>query len=633
MVRRHLTFAGSHVRTIVLTVIGLLSTLPLASAQEAPVRPEWPSWSAELFSQAARDKKFVYLVLRPGWCNGCEAREVGLYANDAVSKLIAKSYRPVIVDRDARPDLANRFPAYNQTATVIFNWDGTEILQFSGYIPPFRLEAILQAVIDDPSPGPSATVDTEVAYVKDPVFTPQLLDPLRRELAASYHTDEALSTFATQLIDADSVEYASLLARGGNQQQQQIALDKLRLAQRLLDPVWGGTYHSLVLSLEDTAAPGKRFSRFTRVQFAREVDDLNRSWNRGQFEKPLFLQAQALQMYARAYAQWRKPEHLAAARGIQAYVRNFLLDSSGAFYAGQEGHVTQQRDTAAYFAMDAAQRRAVGVPQVYQNLYARENGWMISALCQLYGASGDPTALREAERAAQWLIAQRSLPNGGFAHGAADDAGPFLGDTVAVGQAFLMLYSVTGERTWLQRAEQAVHFVAANFAVGEAGFVTSSTPVGLHYKPQPARSENLQLARFAHLLNQYTGSREVEQVTTRALRYLATADIASAGKPAGVLLVDLQVNQAPKFMTILGSKQDVQARELFQAALRIGLGQQRIEWWDPAAGRGLRTDIAYPTTRAQAAAFLCDRALCSAPIMSAAQLEAQGVGVPSPTQR
>ena len=610
-------------RTFILTFAALLATLS-AAAQEAPRPPEWPtSWSKALFEQAARDKKFVYLVLRPGWCNWCEAREVGLYANNDVRALIPKSFLPVIIDRDARPDLANRFPAYNQTATIVFNSDGTEIVQFSGYIPPFRLEAILLAVIEDPSPGPSATVDTDVAYAKEAAFTPQLLGPLRQEFAGNYQTDEELSTFATQLIDADSVEYASLLARSGNQQQRQIALEKLSLAQRLLDPVWGGTFHSLVLGLPDPTAASKGSTRFARVQFGREVDDLNRSWNRGQFEKPLFLQAQALQMYARAYAQWRKPEHLAAARSIQTYVRSFLTDSSGAFYAGQEGHLARERDTAAYFAWDDAKRRAVDVPMVYRNLYARENGWMISALCQLYAASGDATALSEAARAAQWVIAQRSLPNGGFAHGAADDAGPFLGDTVAMGQAFLALYTATGERSWLQRAEQAVRFIAANFAVGEAGFVTAQTPAGLTYKPQPARSENLQLARFAYLLQQYTGNKEVEQVATRTLRYLATPEIANSVKPAGILLADLQVNQTPKFITIVGSKKDTQARELFQTALRAATGHQRIEWWDPSAGSALRTDIAYPTTSAQPAAYLCDRAMCSSGISSPAQLETQ----------
>lgn len=620
-------------RTSIFALIGLLITLPVASAQEAPVPPQWPSWSQELFPQAARDKKFVYLVLQPGWCNWCEAREVGIYADEDVRKLLEKSYTPVIVNRDARPDLANRFPAYNQTTTVMFNWDGTEIVQFSGYIPPFRLAAILQAVIDDPSPGPSATVDTEVAYAKEPVFTPQLLDPLREGFDASYRTDEALSTFSTQLIDADAVEYASLLARGGNQQQQQIALEKLGLAQRLLDPAWGGTFHSLVLGLADPADRSKRSSRFTRLQFAREVDDSSRSWNRGQFEKPLFLQSQALQMYARAYGQWRKPEHLAAARSIQAYVRSFLTDSSGGFYAGQEAHLVEQRDTAAYFALGDAKRRAVGMPRVYQNLYARENGGMISALCQLYAVSGDVTALREAERAAQWVIAQRSLPNGGFAHGAADGAGPFLGDSVAMGQAFLALYTVTTERSWLQRAEQAVRFIAANFAMGEAGFVTAPTPAGLVYKPRPALSENLQLARFAHLLAQYTGSPEVEQVATRALRYLATPEVASSSKPAGILLADAYVNQTPKFVTIVGGKKDAQAQELFQAALRSASDHQRIEWWDPSAGRGLRTGIAYPAAPAPAAAFLCDRAECSAAITSPTQLATQLVSAQGAAKR
>jgi uncharacterized protein YyaL (SSP411 family) len=126
---------------------------------------------------------------------------------------------------------------------------------------------------------------------------------------------------------------------------------------------------------------------------------------------------------------------------------------------------------------------------------------------------------------------------------------------------------------------------------------------------------------------------EVEQVATRALRYLATPEIAASGKPAGILLADWYVNQTPKFVTIVGGKKDVQAQELFQAALRSASDHQRIEWWDPSAGRGLRTGIAYPSAPAQAAAFLCNRTECSAAITNPTQLATQLVSAQGTAKR
>ena len=89
--------------------------------------------------------------------------------------------------------------------------------------------------------------------------------------------------------------------------------------------------------------------------------------------------------------------------------------------------------------------------------------------------------LQEAERSAAWVVAHRSLANGGFSHGEHDVAGPYLGDTLSMGQGFLALYEVTGDREWLKRAEAARRFIAANFAEARgAGFVTSK----ILYRPR-----------------------------------------------------------------------------------------------------------------------------------------------------
>src|SRR5947209_19576246 len=46
------------------------------------------------------------------------------------------------------------------------------------------------------------------------------------------------------------------------------------------------------------------------------------------------------------------------------------------------------------------------------------------------------------------------MSGGGFRHGDKDRGGPFLGDSLAMGQAFLDLYAATGNRDWLSQAAQ-----------------------------------------------------------------------------------------------------------------------------------------------------------------------------------
>ena len=64
------------------------------------------------------------------------------------------------VDADGRPDLSNRYEDYGWPATVVFNADGSEIVKRRGYLSPLQMASMLQAIIDDPTPGPSVVRET-----------------------------------------------------------------------------------------------------------------------------------------------------------------------------------------------------------------------------------------------------------------------------------------------------------------------------------------------------------------------------------------------------------------------------------------------------------------------------------------
>ena len=128
-----------------------------------------------------------------------------------------------------------------------------------------------------------------------------------------------------------------------------------------------------------------------------------------------------------------------------------------------------------------------------------------------------------------------------------------------------MLYEVTGDREWLKRAEGSRRFISAHFdAASHAGFVTSKTSPDQAYKPHPERDENAQMARFANLLAQYTGDPGDKEAATRAMRYLATPEVALAWLSAPVLLAEMQFTQPPIHLTIVGSKKDPTAETLFR---------------------------------------------------------------------
>ena len=181
-----------------------------------------------------------------------------------------------------------------------------------------------------------------------------------------------------------------------------------------------------------------------------------------------------------------------------------------------------------------------------------------------YNVTNDPKALAIAERAAKWVIDNRALPDGGFRHGEKDRGGPFLGDTLAMGQAFLDLYAATGNRDWLTAAAKAGDFVAT-FRDEAGGFVTSKTAegkTGVLAKPAKLIDDQVQVARFMNLLNRYFGNERYREQAAHAMRYLASASAEMMRPLPGVLLADEELAVEPTHMTIVGHKDDARAKSL-----------------------------------------------------------------------
>lgn len=563
--------------TLAAGLFALFLSLTL-QVQASPMPPVWREWSDAIFTQAAQEHKFVLLNLCAPWCRWCHAMDQQTYSDPAVLDLLAKSYIAVNVDAGERPDLRNRYDQYDLPLIVIFNSDRSEIVRKQGYQSPRGLASLLHAVIDDPSPAGSVTAPLTTEYASSPDIGPALLGALNDKFEKQYDVpDNNLVDFEIKYVDPDSFEYARSLARRGEKGVENDFIESLDSALGLIDPAWGGAWQSLVLALPVTGSKG--VWRYARVQIGGRPDISGDSWNDPHFEKTLFTQAQAIRVYAGAYAEWHKPSYLQALRDLHHYVQNFLSAPEGAFYVSQDGELGDGGDASGYFALDDAGRRAKGIPHIDTHLYARENGLMIRALCELYAVTEDQSALAEAIRAAKWAIGHRSLEGGGFSHDEQDSAGPYLGDTLAMAEAFMALYQVAADEEWMKRASAAAKFIASNFSGRwKAGFVTSDTSTDTAYETFPQRDENASLARFADLLARYSEKRSEQEMAERAMRYLATPEIANTGLSADVLLAHLEFTQAPLRVTIVGPRDDPQAQALYSAALRGGLDYKRVEW-------------------------------------------------------
>ena len=164
------------------------------------------------------------------------------YADPQVKELLASKYLPVRVDQDANPDLSSRYGDWGWPATIIFGPDGTEIAKLRGYIEPERMQALLKAIIDDPSPGPSVGEAFEVKPSTSTFLTKAQRAELIKKFDESYEDKLGGWGEIQKYIDADSLDYAMSRAEAGDAVAIKRARQTLDAAIALIDPVWGGVY-------------------------------------------------------------------------------------------------------------------------------------------------------------------------------------------------------------------------------------------------------------------------------------------------------------------------------------------------------------------------------------------------------
>lgn len=464
---------------------------------------DWQPWSDASFARAAREQRPVFLYLEAVWCHWCHVMQKTTLEDPQVQAALARGFVAIKVDHDADPLLANRYRDYGWPGLIFLLPDGTELAKHAGYLDAKDFGDLLATVLATPRPERAAG---ELAGA------PTGLSDLQRARLRRLHAeadDPELGglRIAQKFMDRDSVEYS--LAHRDDPVERARAERTLDAAQALLDPVWGGAYQYSTGGV----------------------------WTRPHYEKIMRVQASYLRVYAQAWAALGRPQDRHAAESLRDYLLKFLRSPKGAFYVSQDADLVQGQKAGDYFALDDKARRARGMPRIDRSLYAQENGQAIEALAAWAIAGDDAASGAAALTAADWVLAHRALAGGGFSHGARDAGGPFLGDTLWMGRAFLQLHRLTGERAWLERACAAARFIEKNFREPAAGYRTAAKASG-PVQPLPVLEENIALARFLAALGATTAEPAHRAAARHALSWLAGAEAEVTVTEVGILLAD-----------------------------------------------------------------------------------------------
>jgi uncharacterized protein YyaL (SSP411 family) len=380
------------------------------------------------------------------------------FADPRVLAMLAERYVVIRVEADARPDIAERYAEYGWPATALLTPDAEPILALRGYRAPDVFARILTRAADDVAAGRT----TDAQQLDQPAHrTPPDLDAAlaftRAQLDALYEPRLGGWGRIQRYPFAAPLEHAfSRAVIDGEAAWLPRALTTATSYAALLDPVFGGMY-----------------------QYSTRGD-----WQHPHFEKLAAIQAGAIQSFVSAYGATGDERWLEHARSVATYVRAFLEDPAGGFYASQDADVPTTRGVlpgAEYYALADAERRALGLPRTDTALYASLNGLLIDALARLAQVDPEGPWLTSARAAAERL--ERTHRRGdAFAHTANDppDALLHLADQAYMARGLATLGETTGDPRWFALAERTLVFA-------EVGCVTPSAAASSRTPPTRAR--------------------------------------------------------------------------------------------------------------------------------------------------
>ena len=583
------------------TLALLLIALSGPTRAETPSLP-WQKWEPALFDRAAREDKYILLHMAAVWCHWCHVMEGTTYKDPAVQKTIAEKFIAVRVDQDRDPELSYRYENWGWPATVMLDKDGNEIFKRRGYIPPELFKKLLAAVIEDPSALPTfamgATVDPDAV-----ALSPKRRADVEALVLKSFDRDNGGFGNTHRFLHSDTVEWAlergrALQRNGDTAPWREVSAKTLAGARRLIDPVWGGMF-----------------------QYSDRLD-----WSGPHYEKLLNIQRDAIRSYVLAHEIGGDPADLTAARDVARWLMEFMQSPEGAFYISQDADAGPDLHGDAFYARTDAERRAGPIPPIDRNTYARENGWAIASLAALHDVTGDTALLDAARRAFAWTLANRRAPNGGLGHSRATDDDTHLGDTLAMAEAALALYRSTAERRYLALAVELGEIIVRDHSDATGGFPSGGFIVrrpepgarGVLARPVKQLDENVAVTRLLNLLARQTDKAELRAGAEHGMRHLI--QLAEDGLVVpGALLADRELAREPAHVTIVGAKDNPDARALYAAARTFPTRYLRIEWLDRREGSLPLSDVDYPDMP-QAAAYACANGACSVPVFAPAEV-------------
>ncbi len=577
----------------------------------APPTVQWLPWGDRAFDRAHAEDKLILLDLTAVWCHACHVMDETTYSDPRVAALLNAEFIPVRVDADQRPDITVRYKHGGWPTTGILLPSGEIVFHENFLTAENILEALRasDAVYREDKRGlaeRAAQVWARVESAKraralhrgpvQPAMLGRLLDAMKRQY------DRVNGGFggAPKFFEPAAVALAfARHFRRPDSEYRRMALWTLDQQMKLYDPVWGGFF-----------------------RYAEKAD-----WSQPHYEKMVYVQASTVLNYLEAYHVTGLAAYREVVEGTVRYVMRFLSDREhGGFYASQDADVRREDGSGAavpgdeFFALNASQRLAIGIPAVDRTMLTDWNGMMAKALLKVSQALGSDQPRAFALTTLRRLYNERYQPGRGLAHflrnGQARQFG-LLADQVFFADALLEAFVTTGASLYLEQAETVVadciRLLEDDQGGGYFDRVPASSSLGLLKFPYKDLRVNAALSVVLSDLFYLTRNPLYHDKARMLLQFIAGAvplPVAQTGLALNRFLHD------PVYLVVVGDKSSLEAQRLFRRGLAMYAPGKVVRFLDPHVDDLSIGEVTFPNV-AGPLAYVCTGRLCSSPVTRA----------------
>jgi hypothetical protein len=415
---------------------------------------QWFEWSDEAFRKAQAEDKPVVLSLTAPWSHGCREMAETTYADADVVELLNRDYVPISVDTDRRPDINDRYNLGGWPTTAFLTPTG-DLMGGTTYVEVNQMKQLL--------------VQLKVGYAREKHRLAEEIARRDQKIAQALEKPPAgIAKIDMEIFRKTVRGIVSTFdsVHGGFGQAPKFPLvASLRVVLQALHETQGPDFQQVFLKTLDAMGDRGMYDGPRGGWFHYVTNDL---WTAPRFEKIGEDNAGLIELYLDASLVTGREKYLERAVASLQWARGTLLDPDrGVFFASQ--HAEED-----YYMARPDQIVGRPAPSVDRTIFTNASAAMASAFLRAAQVLEMPELGEIALRGLDWLLKNGVTPEGvAHYHDGKPQLPALLRDSIALGSAAIDAFDHTGDRRWLEAAEE----------------MTDSLPKRFWYEPMKALAD------------------------------------------------------------------------------------------------------------------------------------------------